>query len=165
MTETGLRAYIVSKLRILNLRRTWKTAENSNSYIASHKNELHPCHSFRIFAITQMQRAKLDKTIREMLVGHSTGLDSVYYKASEEEIYLEYLKAIDNLTINNEYKSKSMGEENKLKNEEIIKLREKHEADLNSIREDMNKKFSQIFTLIQQNPILVNIKPEVLGNI
>ena len=65
------------------------------------RGDLHPCHSFRIFAITQMQRAKVDKTIREMLVGHSTGLDSVYYKASDEEIYLEYLKAIDNLTISN----------------------------------------------------------------
>ncbi|MDN5847307.1 MAG: hypothetical protein L0H53_13655 [Candidatus Nitrosocosmicus sp.] len=30
-----------------------------------YKHELHPCHSLRIFAITQMQRAKVDKTIRE----------------------------------------------------------------------------------------------------
>ena len=62
-----------------------------------------------------MQRAKVDKTIREMLVGHSTGLDSVYYKASEEEIYLEYLKAIDNLTISNANKSKQIRKENEQK--------------------------------------------------
>lgn len=64
--------------------------------------ELHPCHSFRIFAITQMQRAKIDKTIREMLVGHATGLDAVYYKPQHDEILQEYLKAVDLLTINNE---------------------------------------------------------------
>lgn len=65
--------------------------------VSSHeRGDLHPCHSFRIFAISQIQRSKIDKTIREMLVGHSTGLDSVYYKTSDEEIYLEYLKAIDN---------------------------------------------------------------------
>lgn len=35
-----------------------------------YKYELHPYHSLRIFTVTQMQRAKIDKTIREMLVGH-----------------------------------------------------------------------------------------------
>lgn len=73
---------------------------------AIHRNELHPCHSLRIFAVTNMQRAKVDKTIREMLVGHSTGLDKSYYKPQEEEILEEYLKAVDNLTINNENRLK-----------------------------------------------------------
>lgn len=66
------------------------------------RHELHPCHSLRIFAITQMQRAHLDKTIREMLVGHDTGLDKIYYKPQDEEILQEYLKAVDLLTISNE---------------------------------------------------------------
>ena len=47
---------------------------------------------------------KVDKTIREMLVGHSTGLDSVYYKPQDEEILEVYLKAADLLTINNEHR-------------------------------------------------------------
>jgi hypothetical protein len=51
-----------------------------------------------------MQRAKVDKTIREMLVGHSTGLDKVYYKPQDEEILQEYLKAVDLLTISNEHR-------------------------------------------------------------
>ena len=83
MSALGLRAYIVKKLKKLNLRKEWLLTENSSVYRASHKNELHPCHSFRIFAITNMQRSKIDKTIREMLVGHSVGLDSAYYKPSE----------------------------------------------------------------------------------
>ena len=104
MSAMGLRAYIVKKLKKLNLRKEWILTENSSVYRASHKNELHPCHSFRIFAITNMQRSKIDKTVREMLVGHSVGLDSAYYKPSEVEILQEYLKAIDNLTINNEFR-------------------------------------------------------------
>lgn len=161
VTAQGLRSYIVSRLKKLNLRSSWKEArQNSNTYIASHKNELHPCHSFRIFAITQMQRAKIDKTIREMLVGHSTGLDSVYYKASEEEIYLEYLKAIDNLTISNDHKLQPWSKETE--QEKITKIKEKHEADLVLIREEMKLKFDQIFSLIQQNPLLAHVKPEVL---
>ncbi|TVP40712.1 site-specific integrase [Candidatus Nitrosocosmicus arcticus] len=102
MSALGLRAYIVKKLKKLNLRKEWLLTENSSVYRASHKNELHPCHSFRIFAITNMQRSKIDKTVREMLVGHSTGLDSAYYKPSEGEILQEYLKAVDSLTISNE---------------------------------------------------------------
>ncbi len=104
MSAVGLRAYIVKKLKKLNLRKEWLVTENSSVYRASHKNELHPCHSFRIFAITNMQRSKIDKTVREMLVGHSIGLDSAYYKPSDGEILQEYLKAIDSLTISNEFR-------------------------------------------------------------
>ena len=49
--------------------------------------------------------------------------------------------------------------------EEISQLKKMHETDMNVIREEMNNKFSQIFNLIQQKPILLNIKPEVLRDI
>ena len=101
LEQTGLR----ERYRITETEAYLKNAQrqlNIKSEIGSHRNEIHPCHSFRIFAITQMQRSKVDKTIREMLVGHGTGLDSVYYKPQEEEILQEYLKAVDLLTINNE---------------------------------------------------------------
>jgi integrase len=155
---------IVPKLEAINLRTRKPPSDKPfQKTTPRDRGDLHPAHSFRIFAITQMQRAKVDKTIREMLVGHSTGLDSVYYKASEDEIYLEYLKAIDNLQISNGHKSKPISRENKQEEqEEILKLKQKHEADLALFREDMNLKFDQIFTLIQQNPLLAHVKPEVL---
>ena len=99
---------IVPKLQQLGFRKklilTATIASGSTPKIkrSSIKYELHPCHSFRIFAVTQMQRSKVDKTIREMLVGHHTGLDSVYYKPQEEEILQKYLKVVNLLTINNE---------------------------------------------------------------
>ena len=34
-----------------------------------------------------------------MLLGHKIGLASAYYRPTEEEMYAEYEKAIDNLTI------------------------------------------------------------------
>ena len=40
-----------------------------------------------------------------MLVGHKTGLDSVYYKPQEEEILSEFLKEVD-LFITNEHRLK-----------------------------------------------------------
>jgi hypothetical protein len=53
-----------------------------------------------------------------MLVGHSTGLDSAYYKPQDEEILQEYLKAIDVLTINSENKLKTQVNELTKKNNE-----------------------------------------------
>lgn len=98
---------IVSKLLQLGIsNKVFSTELMSKSESAKVRHDLHPCHSLRIFAITQMQRSKLDKTIREMLVGHSTGLDKVYYKPEEEEILQEYLKAVDLLTVSNEHRLK-----------------------------------------------------------
>ena len=37
-----------------------------------------------------------------MLLGHSIGLAAAYYKPTENEMLDEYMKAVDNLTINPE---------------------------------------------------------------
>jgi integrase/recombinase XerD len=42
-------------------------------------------------------------------------------------------------------------------------IEQKNEQDIKAIREEMNNKFSQILLLVQQNPGLAHIKPEVLS--
>ncbi len=49
--------------------------------------------------------------------------------------------------------------------EKINTLKQKYEQDMNSLREDLNEKFDKVILLIQQNPNLANIKPEILSNI
>jgi hypothetical protein len=52
-----------------------------------------------------------------------------------------------------------------IKADEDLKLKsmeEKHEQDMKAMREEMKQQFSQIMSLIQQNPQLAYIKPEVL---
>jgi hypothetical protein len=100
-----------------------------------------------------------------MLVVHSTGLDSVYYKASEEEIFEEYKKTFDYLQINNNFRKIVSQKGNQKKENDILLFKEKYEQDIHDLKSDMNNKFTQIFLLIQQNPNLVNIKPEVLEKI
>ena len=46
--------------------------------------------------------------------------------------------------------------------QKFIQFQQKHEQDMNLLKEEMNNKFTQILSLIQQNPILANVKPEVL---
>ena len=54
---------------------------------------------FRKFFTTQLINSKVNPEIREMLLGHKIGLASCYYRPTVEEMYEEYSKAIDNLTI------------------------------------------------------------------
>jgi hypothetical protein len=49
-------------------------------------------------------------SFKELLMGHSVKLDNVYYdkdsEISRQEIIVEYMKAVDALTINEEYRLK-----------------------------------------------------------
>jgi hypothetical protein len=143
---------IVSKLLQLGSRNKVQSTElMSKSESAKVRHDLHPCHSLRIFAVTQMQRSKLDKTIREMLVGHSTGLDKVYYKPQDEEILQEYQKAIEELTISNEPRLKK----------QIFKYKQKSEG-LQEMSQQLNERYDQkiheMENKLQQILLKVNVE-------
>ncbi|MFY9870579.1 MAG: hypothetical protein WAK17_12745 [Candidatus Nitrosopolaris sp.] len=163
--------------------------------------DLQPDHSLRKFFNTALMNSDVVYTFKELLMGHSVKLDNVYYdkdnEKSQQKILLEYMKAIDALTINDEYrlKKKIVEYEEKLKDvpkveqleshlankileQEAIKkqlekiqlekenetraMQQKHERDMEAMREEMNKQFNQIMSVIQQNPKLAQIKPKVL---
>jgi integrase len=65
-------------------------------------SEVKESHGFRKFFTTQLINSKVNPEIREMLLGHQIGLASCYYRPTEEEMYAEYEKAINSLTINEE---------------------------------------------------------------
>jgi hypothetical protein len=41
-------------------------------------------------------------------------------------------------------------------------MKTRHEQDMKAMREEMNQQFSQIISMIQQNPTLAQLKPEAL---
>jgi integrase/recombinase XerD len=55
-------------------------------------------------------------------------------------------------------------EEKQQKESEGKELKDKYEQDMKSMREEMNQQFTQIMSMIQQNPQLAHIKPEALTN-
>ncbi len=61
--------------------------------------------------------------------------------------------------------SETIHEEKIKKDSEISQLKEKYETDMDLLKEEMNSKFNQILSLIQQNPAIANIKPEILEKI
>ncbi len=162
--------------------------------------ELQPDHSLRKFFNTALMNSDVAYTFKELMMGHSIKLDNVYYdknnEKSQQKILLEYMKAIDALTIHNEYRLRKqiVDYEEKLKDvprveqlesqlankiieqdaikKELEKIRtdkekepqalqQEHEQDMKAIREEMNQQFSQIISMIQQNPRLAQIKPAI----
>jgi integrase len=99
-------------------------------HINPHKRkEVAVLHGFRKFFTKQLVDSKLNPEIREMLLGHKIGLASAYYKPTQEEMYNEYLKAVNLLTIN---------EENRLK----LKLEQKiqiEKSQIESLKADFEK--------------------------
>jgi integrase/recombinase XerD len=60
------------------------------------------------------------------------------------------------VNLNNEYtREMELEKENEI-------LKEKYEQDMRTMREEMNQQLAQIMSMIQQNPILSQVKPEAL---
>jgi len=83
------------------------------------RHEVMLFHGFRKYVNTQMIRAGVKPVIKEMLLGHGTGLEDSYYRPTEEEILREYLKAIGVLTISDEKQLKLEVERLKTETAEI----------------------------------------------
>jgi integrase len=159
--------------------------------------QLQPDHSLRRFFNTCLMNSNVAYSFKELLMGHSVKLDDTYYdkdsETSRQKIIVEYMKAVDALTINEEYKlKKKIGEyEDKLKDApkigeleshlaakiieqdalkkqvEVLQLekqnetkamQQKYELEMKAMHEQMN----YVISIIQQNPMLAQVKPEAL---
>ena len=87
------------------------------------RHEVQRNHGFRKFANTQMVQAKVDAAAKEMLLGHSIGLDDKYYRPTPEQLLDEYLKAVDLLTIDENNRLRRKVEELTIKTSDISALK------------------------------------------
>jgi hypothetical protein len=124
----------------------------SNRTIGVERKEVARANGFRKYVNTNFVRAKINPVVKEMLLGHSTGLDDNYFRPSTDEVVQQYLSAVDLLTINEanrlKLKLEDLTEKNK-DNDYIIttKLQEK-EAEIQTIKEQFSSMQSQMQTLI-----------------
>ena len=135
-------------------------------------------HAFRKFFDTEARKGGMYPDFVELLMGHKLpGVRSHYFKP-DPEILLEgtkeckgYVSIINDLTINEEHRLSKKVQELQSKNQDkdyVIKgkLQEKDE-EIKGMKEqinEMNKKFEQVFSLIQQNPLLAQVKTDILIN-
>lgn len=119
------------------------------------RTDLMQTHGFRKFFKTTCINAGMNPLYSEYLMGHRSGLTKSYFKPTDEELLegndkvLGYVAAINDLTINEEFRlHKKIVELTKKKDE--IELREiKHREELKSMREEMESKFQQLFAEIE----------------
>ena len=104
------------------------------------RHEFQVDHGYRKFFKTRCELGGMKPINIEKLLSHSTGISDSYYRATEQELLDDYLKAMDSLTID---------ERNKLK-KRIDKLEEKNEDEKYIIKAKLQEKDEQINQLIQK---------------
>jgi integrase len=116
--------------------------------------ELMQTHGFRKHFKTTCINAGMNPLYSEYLMGHRSGLTKSYFKPSDMELLegsdkaLGYISAINDLTINEEFRLRKKVDE-LIKKKDEIELREiKHREELKSMREEMENRFQQILTKI-----------------
>ena len=80
-------------------------------------------HAFRKYFNTCLASCDVNLAIKEMLMGHSVGLDDSYFRPTEKQLLTEYLKAVNELTINEENRLKKKVTELEQKQSEIDLMR------------------------------------------
>ena len=127
----GLTMLIATLLERVNLRTKNHVTENYK-YKRQSKATFH---AFRKYFNTCLANCDVNVTIKEMLMGHSVGLDDSYYKPNEKQLIAEYSKATNELTIN---------EENRLRTELDIMKEKQDKIDMLLSRiELMEKQFGE----------------------
>ena len=134
-----------------------QTIQKSGLRTVERQTELHNEHGkirknvrltagFRKFFDTQLIYADVKPAIKEMLMGHSIGLDDHYFKPSKNDVLQEYLKAIDALTINQENRLKIENIKIKQRNDDL----ERNKDEVLSLRKELEPLLELKKTLEEQ---------------
>ena len=160
-----------SIISILN-RALWSQGLRTKLPPGKHRHPFQAAHGFRKFFFSQCQLGGMSILDCNKLTNHSNGINDSYYKPTDEDLLKSYLKVVDYLTIDEEYKLKKklaiLGDKQN-ENETLIKIKLLEKDDeIKRMKQQINEmnqkfeKFDQVFSMIQQNPLLAQIKPEVL---
>jgi hypothetical protein len=107
------------------------------------RHEFQAPHGFRKWFKTRCELAGMKSINIEILMGHSIGISDSYYRATENEVLEDYLRAVEYLTIS---------DENKLK-KRVTDMVVKNGTDSHAIRVQLERKDSQIHVLMDKDTI------------
>jgi integrase len=94
--------------------------EQEKIEIRKKRYEVMRCHGFRKFFNTTCIESDMNIVAKELLMGHkqSLGLEKSYYRPTNDKLLNEYLKVIDDLTINDENRLSKQVQELQEKNQD-----------------------------------------------
>jgi integrase len=153
LSKDGIKGLIDSALRRQGLRK--------NLIDGKKRHEFKLNHSFRKWRETQLILAGLKQQDINILMGHAnSGMVDYYYrpwmsgdKKIDEYLVNEFLKASDNLSIQQEYRVADRINSSKEVQDEITVMKARYEKDLTEMREEMEHKFNQILEKIDLKKI------------
>ena len=138
---------IQERIRLIVLESGIKTKQENKEgvdlvEIRSKRSEIMNCHGFRKFFDTVCVESDMKYLPKEILMGHKReqGLDRNYYRPTSDKLLNEYLKVVENLTINDEYRL----------SKEVQELKEKNEDSEYVIKGKLQEKEEQIKILMSQ---------------
>ena len=101
------------------------------------RHEFQANHAFRKWFKTRCEMAGMKPINVEVLMGHSTGISDSYYRATENELLEDYLKAVDFLTIDDKHTIAK----------QLSDLEEKKNIDITQLNQDLHEKSREIEVL------------------
>jgi len=156
LTSLGVKRLMERAIWAQGLRKKLEPGKKRHPYQANH--------SLRKWFKTRCEIGGMKPINIEKLMNHSIGISDSYYRATENEVLEDYIKATDLLTINDDKlalqkqvvelteknKEESYIIKGKLsdREKEIQTMQKKHEQDIKAMREEMENKFQQILTRI-----------------
>jgi integrase len=132
-----------------------------NEHNRHKRKEVMRFHGFRKYFNTMLNQAGVKPMIKEILMGHSVGLDDSYLRPSDKELVEEYLKAVDLITISQEKELRH--EVAKLKTEvSDIELMKKNYLDMRLVTEQKDERVSQLEDMLgATNDVVMELKAEI----
>jgi integrase len=98
------------------------------------RHEFQTDHGLRKSFRTRCELAGMKPINIEVLMGHSTGISDSYYRATENELLEDYLKAVDFLTIDDKYSI----------TKQFFEMKESKNADVSQLNQVLHEKYREI---------------------
>ena len=124
------------------------------------RSEVKALHGFRKYFATCLETEGVNPVYVELLLGHDMGLKNAYSKPTATQLLegngdkvLGYVHGIDVLTINEEDRLKLKVKRLTDREDEVMLMKDKHEKEIRSMREEMESRFKQIFTRIDSSKL------------
>jgi hypothetical protein len=105
-------------------RALWAQGIRRKLDIGKRRHEFQADHGLRKWFKTRCEISGMKSINIEILMGHSIGISDSYYRTTEQEILLDYLKAVDYLSILEENKLRVENQKIKESNESLEKEKE-----------------------------------------
>jgi hypothetical protein len=144
LASSGIKRLIERGLWAQGLRKKLQNGKKRHPYSA--------IHSFRKWFKTRCEIAGMRPINIEKLLSHSIGISNSYYRPTENELFEDYLKVVDLLSI---------GKENKLQNQ-LNEYAEKNNEETDIIKEKLQEKDEQIKSLTDQFSSMKNMLEHVV---